>query len=738
MSPDQLVESYLAERAHLIATAAPGPAAARELSDLTDRAVSAVAETALACLGRPWALLALGGWGTRQLLPGSDLDLLVITDAPPGELRPAVSEVLYPLWDAGLKVGHQVRSRREHVRRCRDDIEALTATLRGRVLAGDATLGTAVLADVGTDASKRSKRVLEAIRARPRPGSPYLLEPDLKEGAGGQRDIDEIAWTAAVSGRPRLAGFCDAARLSAAADAICTARWVLHAESGRASNVLTLDSADDPALDAPGVQRGLADVHHTLLRVRAALAGTAPPENTSLGADGLFALLDCREAALDNLEDAAWSGRLDDLVPSFTDLMVLRRPGLTHLYTVGAHSLRCAVTVAGDVPAGPSRTTLQVAALLHDTGKAQLGPGHAERGADAVMTLGGRFGLAPEETADAALLVREHLLLAETAATQDLHDEDVLLRVASRVPRVDLVSSLRSLTAADGAAAGPGVWTSWHAALVGELADRVGAELASDADGAELARRAERARADAIAMLGESARPEAVSFVRDAGVRYLSSQPSDNVVAHADLVADVMAGGDPSAAHTAVSPGPANGTWRVTVAAPDRPGLFAALAGTLAMCGLDVLSADAFSAPSGIALDVFVVRSDTLAEVDTYTWSAFDRSLRSVLQSLMDLDARLEQRRSHYSRDPDVATTVSIEDPGAYATAIDVRAANRVGLLYDVANAISEAGLDIRWVKATTRGRVVRDVFHVVDASGEPVDDPGVLGHLAMRIRERA
>jgi len=67
-----------------------------------------------------------------------------------------------------------------------------------------------------------------------------------------------------------------------------------------------------------------------------------------------------------------------------------------------------------------------------------------------------------------------------------------------------------------------------------------------------------------------------------------------------------------------------------------------------------------------------------------------------------------------------------------------VRAADRVGLLYDLAGAFAETGLQIRWARALTKDGVAHDVFHVTDEFGEPVDDPGVLGHLSMRIRERS
>jgi len=749
MSPADVVAAYLASRRDLLAGAVPGPHAARELSDLTDRAVSEMMEAALSSLGTPWALLALGGWGARRLLPGSDLDFLVVTDAAAAELKPALEQILYPLWDSGLKIGHQVRSRRDHTRTVRDDLDTLTATLTGRYLTGDRAVADRLLADVSAGARKRAKRLLPELAGRPRPGSPYLLEPDLKEGAGGQRDLDELAWTAAVLTGAPAADFApleaagvltapEAARLDAAGTAVSAARWALHAASARPASVLDVETADDLALDLIALHTAMADAHHLLLRVRGRVAGRRlawDAEPSALTPPELFGLLERGPDALPELEDAAWSGRLDDLVPGFSDLMTLRRPAIGHLYTVGAHSLRASVSVC-ETGAAPTRALL-AAALVHDAGKVQGGPGHQQRGAAIAATVLPRLGLTGAETADAIALVREHLLLAETSATEDIHDEDVLLRAASRIGREDLVAPLLALAEADSRATGPGSWTPWHAALLGELADRLGAALSEDVEGSGLAERAEGVRAEATSLLAGEPDGSLAHFVRAAHLRYLAAQRPDHVAAHARLAAEVARSGDGSA-HTMVTPGPAAGTWRVTVAAPDRRGLFASIAGAFALAGLDILSADAFSAPDGVALDVFVVRPDTLAEARTSTWAAFERYLAAALDDHLALDVRLAERRRHYAPAAAAAPTVSTERTASYATALYVTAADRVGLLYDLARALEESGLDIRWAKATTRGPLVRDVFHVVDASGEPVEDAGVLGHLAMRIRERA
>jgi [protein-PII] uridylyltransferase len=611
-----------------------------------------------------------------------------------------------------------------------------------------------------------------ALVARVRAGSPYLMEPDLKDGAGGQRDLDELTWLGSVlSGRPcadpaALAdmGVMDVGELALARDAgarITAARWVVHRGSARASALMTLELASEPDLDAERVQRALADAHHLLLRVRGRIAGRptrfdprvggggGAERGAPLDADTLFALLNAGAGSMDALEEAAWAGLLDDLAPAFGELMTVRRPALSHRFTVGAHCLHAAASLAAlgatnpETAAASARVAdprpLQVAALLHDVGKVQRGPGHAERGAAAVATLGGRFGLAGPGLHEAAFLVREHLLLAETASGEDIHDEDVILRAASRIPDAGALDALFLLTAADSLATGPGAWTAWHAALAGELAHRLRGALSDEVAGSGLVEHAETARAQALVLIGSGdAVAPLVDFVRRASLRYLAAVPAEDVVRHARLVSGVAASGLSDDFRTGVSPGPTPESWRVSVAARDRAGLFAAICGALSLTGLDIMGADAYDAHNGVAIDVFVVRSDTRAAVDPSAWATFERHLHAALTDPSGLAARLAERQQHYPARSRYRTRIAPRESGDYATAIEVRAADRVGLLYDLAGAFAETGLQIRWARALTKDGVAHDVFHVTDESGEPVDDPGVLGHLSMRIRERA
>ncbi len=747
------MESYLAARETLLASAEPGLAAARQLSALTDEAVRELARAASSPAVGRFALVALGGWGCGAMTPASDLDILVLSDTPPDSLKPFVEAVLYPLWDAGLSVGHQVRTAREQQRAMREDVATCTAALTGRTLAGDVAWSDATLATCAADARKRSRKLLAELAARPRPGSPYLLEPDLKEGAGGRRDYDELTWSAAIlSGSVQRdpSGLVDAriltaeefAALAAAAETVAAARWSL-ALAG-AGNRLSLDALDALATGlADATQLALAQTALVHARARRRLAGHAVAAEAPLAAPEVFALLDAGESALSVLEEAAQAGRLEALAPGYRDLMTLRRPGLGHELTVGAHSLRAAAIVLRPDIDGPfARATstlehprvLQVAALAHDLGKVQPGPGHAERGASAAAHIARRFGLDERDAGDVAELVRHHLVLAVTATHIDTDDEDAVLSAAAKIGRRDLLLPLDLLTAADSRATGPATWSAWKAALIGGLVIRLDAALSEDVDGAGLVTRAEAVRAETIQSMPPGLDAER-AFVEVAPLRYLASRRPAEVVRDARLVAELSLGGASTEARVAVSPGPAHDTYALTVVALDRPELLARVAGAIALAGLDILGVDAYSALGRLALDSFVVTSATLKPVTTEMFTNFERLLGAALRDRLELKTRLAERRRHYPARLDTPVRVKTVSVG-YDTAVRVWAPDRPGLLHDLAQVVSATGLNIRWAKVLTVDGMAIDTFHVVTEEGSPVDDDGVLGHLAMRLRE--
>ena len=151
-------------------------------------------------------IAARGGYGRQELNPYSDIDLLFLHDYKPGPYIEVVGEViLHALWDAGLTVGQAVRNAAECVKMAAEDLKEKTAILDARFLAGDeklyAQFDKALVSDVlNRNQQSFFKAKLEESRERhKRYGeSIYLLEPQLKEGEGGLRDLHTALWLAKV------------------------------------------------------------------------------------------------------------------------------------------------------------------------------------------------------------------------------------------------------------------------------------------------------------------------------------------------------------------------------------------------------------------------------------------------------------------------------------------------------------------------------------------------------------
>ena len=164
---------------------------ARRRAELVDRCLRELFSASTDVASAGLALVALGGYGRGELAPASDIDLLVLHASRRSDAaRGAAERLFYPLWDAGFTVGHAVRT----VRDCRSlavaRLDAATALLDARFLAGDeelfAGMRDRVLADVRSDVAGFLARLRAAAEdRRSRFGSvSHLLEPDVKEGKG--------------------------------------------------------------------------------------------------------------------------------------------------------------------------------------------------------------------------------------------------------------------------------------------------------------------------------------------------------------------------------------------------------------------------------------------------------------------------------------------------------------------------------------------------------------------------
>lgn len=230
------------------------------------------------------AVVAVGGYGRGELAPASDIDVLLLHEENDADGVAALAEsLLYPLWDAGLTVGHAVRTPEDCLAFAAARLDASTAMLDARIVDGDRELFARarelVFGWVREDARGFAARLVEASQERAdRYGSvSHLLEPDLKEGAGGLRDINALGWLGAVVGEspdlPTLDGvgllrIAEREAVDEAAEFLVRIRSALHLETGRRSDRLLLEQqpqiardmgfTDEPRLVAvDGLMRGL-------------------------------------------------------------------------------------------------------------------------------------------------------------------------------------------------------------------------------------------------------------------------------------------------------------------------------------------------------------------------------------------------------------------------------------------------------------------------------------------------
>ena len=204
-----------------------------------------------------WALVAVGGYGRGELHPCSDIDILLLVAQPPNDAeRSQVERLITFLWDIGLEVGHSVRTVGECVQESAADVSVMTTLLEARLLHGDAALLAAMNTALSPPGIWPEKEFFEAklkeqverhLKAN---DTAYNLEPNVKTGPGGLRDIQTIGWVAkrhfgaeSLDGLARR-GFITASelrRLKQAQSFLWKVRFGLHIVTGRREDRLLFD-----------------------------------------------------------------------------------------------------------------------------------------------------------------------------------------------------------------------------------------------------------------------------------------------------------------------------------------------------------------------------------------------------------------------------------------------------------------------------------------------------------------
>ncbi|MEH0981145.1 [protein-PII] uridylyltransferase [Micromonospora sp. CPCC 205556] len=724
------------------------------------------------------ALVAVGGLGRRQCAPYGDLDLVLLHAGVPG-IDELAASLWYPIWDAGLRLDHSVRTLAEALSVAQDDVKVALALLDARFLAGDRALAD-TLTRTATDHWRRTAvRQLPALREitgarwRTHGELAFLLEGDLKEAAGGLRDVGILRAIA-------TAGVTDALRpaVRAAHRRLLDTRDALHRQVGRRvdrlvaqeragvaallglrqpgepdrtprppagddgdADALHVDHGDGDALlrrvagDARTVSHALDDAWRAADRLRSGrrrgadgrpqrrpvardvvehdgelvLARTAigarPDPSLSLRVAAAaattrlpIARATCEwlaaycpplpapwppaaRAALVTLLGAgpglvpAWEtcdryGLIDGWLPEWTRLRSLPQHNPVHRFTLDRHLVQTAYEASRHTRDVDRPDLLLLGAFLHDIGKGLPGGGAAGRagrhepagtsadhstvGAPLAEAMATRIGLPAPEAALIGTLVRLHLLLPDVATRRDLADPVTIAGVAERVGDTATLDLLHALVRADAAATGPAAWSDWKGRLVAELVARVRTAL-------------------------------------DTGA--LPAPPAPDPALVAGPLPVVHLTGD-----------------RVSVAAADRRGLLATVAGCLALHRLEVLSADAATVDGRALVQCRVQPRYGLAPDPI----ALGADLRRAVNGDVSVTQRLRGRALAARGEGAAPRVVWHREAATDAVLLELRAADAAGLLYRVTCALDEAGAQVRAARISTLGADVVDAFYLV------------------------
>lgn len=705
------------------------------------------------------ALVAVGGYGRSELCPYSDIDLLLLhRDRPDiGEIAP---RLWYPIWDEGLKLGHSVRTPRETRDLAKTDLDTATSLLDARRIAGDAELVGDLTADNANQWRRTSRRWLPMLAGRVaerhrRSGEvAYKLEPDLKQGRGGLRDVHALRWAEAAVLEMDDA---DSRKLRADYEVILAARVELHRTTDRPGDQLLLQEQDGVAA---ALDYGDAD------ELMAAIASSA------------------RSIAWRS--DEIWARLRDSEIPAEWRRRLRRRNTRNNTALddgVVAHEGRA--VLAADADAANPCTALRLARAAASHG--------LRMDRDSLERLREQMTPLPDRWPDEARKMFVDLLMTGTAAPpviEALDQMDLFVRIlpewapnrsrpqrnayhqftvdrhlceaaalaaelVDRVDRPDLL--VLGALLHDIGKGYPGDHTEVGMVLVADIAHRMGYPP-TDVDVLvamvehhlllpDVATRRDLEDPDTIAEVGSKART--VETLRLLGALTeadsVATGPSAWSKWKASLVreliarcAHVMEGGDideiTSRFPTPEQRGMMEAGERLVlgegdtllVIAPDQHGMFSRVAGVLALSGLRVLLAAAHS-EYGMALERFQVESNLGLEID---WPQVTAYVEQALAGRLAIEARLAERIDIYENATDftprpvIAPKVTVDNASSStATIIELAAQARIGLLSRVTSALSQLGLDILSAKVQDLGGDVVHAYYVRDGEGNKVTE---------------
>ncbi|MFN4140661.1 [protein-PII] uridylyltransferase [Aestuariivirga sp.] len=795
------------------------------------------------------AVVAVGGYGRGTLAPGSDIDLLFLLPArQSARVQGMVEFILYCLWDTRQKVGHATRSIDECIRLAKSDNTILTAILEARFICGDEKLFERLVADfrleivssgakefIADKLAERDHRHLKVGESR------YLVEPDVKDGKGGLRDLNTLFWIAkylyATNSTDELAKKGAFSREELSTFKKCerflwAVRCHLHFLSKRGNDRLSFDRQSDIAerlgYKAHGglkhverfmkhyflVAKDVGDLTRILCaslearqvkevpvlgrvlgRLITRTSGTlrdapsfriesgrvvpcAPDvfEEDPVNMIRLFAaagrhgaeihpdaikqlrkslglirgILDDPEAnaifleLLTTSQDPAIvlrmmneAGVLGRFIPPFGRIVAMMQFNMYHHYTVDEHLIRAvghlSAIESGHLsedhplstaifPTITSRRLLYVAVFLHDIAKGRK-EDHSVAGERIALELCPRLGLTASETETVAWLIRHHLLMSETAQMRDLNDFKTILDFCSVVQSLERLKLLVILTVADIRAVGPGVWNGWKGQLLRTLYAEAEPVLTGGHTAVSRKDRIAESQAAFFAHMRKWSENEKILYAARHYDAYWLGTTTAKQVKHAQLISEAP----PKSVVTGIETDAFTAITELTIYAPDHPRLLALITGACAAAGANIAGAQIFTTTDGMALDTILIQREFSSEEDEMRrGERIAELVRKALRGelwLKEAVARAykpQQRIRAFTVEP----RVIIDNHSSNRfTVIEINGLDRIGLLYDLTEALYKLNLNIASAHVTTFGEKAIDVFYVTDLTGAKIEN---------------